>query len=89
MEDKKARWRTGKCLSSVRVCDNLLEEIKFVSWTKMFSKGIHKISLVVIWCKLHGKNEKENTVFKIRCVGVKFNWLITVKLEVEGLGRSM
>jgi len=39
-----------------RVRDNLLEEVNFVSWTKMFSKGIQKISLVVIWCKLHGKN---------------------------------
>ena len=23
--------------------DNLLEEIKFVSWTKMFSKGVQKM----------------------------------------------
>jgi len=26
-----------------RVHDNPLEEIKFVSWTKMFSKGVQKM----------------------------------------------
>lgn len=68
-----------------RVRDNLLEEIKFVIWTKIFSKGIQKISLVVIWCKLHVKNEKENTVFQNQMCWGKVSLVDHYEIRVRGV----
>lgn len=68
-----------------RVRDNLLEEMKFVSWTKMFSKGKQKISLVVNWCKLHGKNEKENAVFQNQIFCGKVSLVDHCEIRVAGV----